>query len=353
MKLSLSIIVGLLLIKKSLRGLESRRLFRTFMLTKTFKSMSESTKEIWKDVVGHEGLYQVSNLGNIKSHQPRWRQSRILKQKNPARYCMAALAKDKKITYTGVHRIVLLAFCYREDHSGLYVNHKNGIKTDNRLENLEWCTAKENIEHAFRIGLMTNRSRVNGKNAKLTNKDIPVIRKLLSEGKTHEVISKIYSVHRNLISGISRGERWKHVAIIIFCVLFSSCTPAAKLRRAKKLISQAEASGLTWKSDTVFKNIEIIMPEVKFDTIIQHVDFRDTILITKDRIITRVKINTVERDVFVETKCPEKIVVKKVPYTVTREIKVGYSLMGVVWRCAVSSLILAAIVFGLCKLRII
>jgi hypothetical protein len=145
-----------------------------------------------------------------------------------------------------------------------------------------------------------------------------------------------------------------YIFLIMAGVIASGCMgPIAKLRKAKRLIREAELSGLEWKSDTVFQDVKVTVPEIHFDTVVRRVDFRDTIIVTKEKAVTRVKINTVTRDVFVETKCPEKIVVKKVPYTVTREIKVGYSLMGVVWRCAVSSLILAAIVFGLCKLRII
>jgi hypothetical protein len=106
-------------------------------------------------------------------------------------------------------------------------------------------------------------------------------------------------------------------------LVIASCSPQAKLRRAQRLIQQAENSGLVWKSDTVFQEIKVVVPETHFDTVLRQVNFRDTIVVTRDKVVTRVKINTVSRDVFVETKCPEKIVIKKVPYTVTREIQVG------------------------------
>lgn len=144
-----------------------------------------------------------------------------------------------------------------------------------------------------------------------------------------------------------------YIFLIMAGVIASGCSPSDKLRRAKRLIDEAVAAGAKWKSDTVFQEVRVVVPEIKFDTVVRRVDFRDTIIVTKEKAVTRVKINTVTRDVFVETKCPEKIVIKKVSHTVNREIKVGYSLMGLVWRCAVSSLILAAIVFGLCKLRVI
>lgn len=110
--------------------------------------------------------------------------------------------------------------------------------------------------------------------------------------------------------------------LIAACLLIG-CGPEAKLRKAKRLIHQAESAGLEWKSDTVFRDVEVKVPEIKFDTVLRQVNFRDTLVVTKDKVTTRVKVNTVEKQIFVETKCPEKVVIKKVPYTVTREIKVG------------------------------
>lgn len=115
------------------------------------------------------------------------------------------------------------------------------------------------------------------------------------------------------------------LSIIVGLLLLASCSPSAKLRRANELIEQAEAAGLKWKSDTVFQEVRVVVPQTKFDTVVKRVDFRDTIVVTKDKVVTRVKVNTVEKEIFVETKCPEKVVVKKVPYTVEREIRVGDS----------------------------
>jgi hypothetical protein len=115
------------------------------------------------------------------------------------------------------------------------------------------------------------------------------------------------------------------LSIIVGLLLLASCSPESKLRRAKRLITQAEAAGLEWKSDTIFQEVKIVVPQTKFDTVVRQVDFRDTIVVTKDKVVTRVKVNTVEKEIFVETKCPEKVVVKKVPYSVEREIRVGDS----------------------------
>lgn len=113
------------------------------------------------------------------------------------------------------------------------------------------------------------------------------------------------------------------LSIIVGLLLMASCSPESKLRRASRLIKKAEMSGVEWKSDTVFQTIVLTTPETHFDTVLKEVNFRDTIVVERDKVVTRVKINTIERQVFIETKCPEKIVIKKVPHTVTREIRVG------------------------------
>jgi hypothetical protein len=117
----------------------------------------------------------------------------------------------------------------------------------------------------------------------------------------------------------------KNLALPLALLIMVSCSPEARLRRAAKLIAKAEASGIQWKADTVFHEIKVLVPQVRVDTILRSVNFRDTLIITKHDVVTKVKVNTVTRDVFVDTKCPEKIVIKKVPYTVSRDIRVGDS----------------------------
>lgn len=105
-------------------------------------------KEIWKDVVGYEGLYLVSNLGNVKSlNYNRTGKEGILKPilDKDGYYCVN-LSKNAKSKHIKVHRLVVEAFI-GEIPTGLVVNHINEIKTDNRLENLEICTIRENTIH--------------------------------------------------------------------------------------------------------------------------------------------------------------------------------------------------------------
>ena len=125
-------------------------------------------KEIWKDVVGYEGLYKVSNKGNIKSvgrfveynkhhkHTKQFRKSKKLTQvimKN--NYLRVEMSKNNVHKLILVHRIVEQAFIPNQLNKK-QVNHINGIKTDNRVENLEWATCKENMKHAWDHNLYKN-----------------------------------------------------------------------------------------------------------------------------------------------------------------------------------------------------
>jgi hypothetical protein len=110
--------------------------------------------------------------------------------------------------------------------------------------------------------------------------------------------------------------------IIMMCII-CSCGPEAKLRRAKKLIAQAEAEGVKWESDTVYREVKVIVPEIKLDTVIDVVNWHDTITVVKDRVTTRVVVTPSTKTVYIQSKCDSVIVEKRVPYTVTREIRVG------------------------------
>jgi hypothetical protein len=120
--------------------------------------------EIWKDVVGYEGYYQVSNLGRVRSLDrvldkpniltggPTVRKGKILKQVENFGYLLVNLCVHDKRQAHRVHRLVLEAFVPNPENKP-QTNHKNGNKKDNRLYNLEWATASENGKHAFENGL--------------------------------------------------------------------------------------------------------------------------------------------------------------------------------------------------------
>jgi hypothetical protein len=127
------------------------------------------TIEIWKDIVGWEGLYEVSNLGNIRSAdrviagpKPCGRRikGRTRKTLMVKGYVSINLSDKKsgRSTRNSVHRFMAEAFIPNPENKP-EVNHKNGIKNDNRLENLEWATRSENSKHAWDTGLVKKRFR--------------------------------------------------------------------------------------------------------------------------------------------------------------------------------------------------
>lgn len=165
--------------------------------------------EIWKDVVGYEGIYVVSNLGRIK---------RTLVRRGTSGGLMAQSATGPRRNYLGVnlcsgnvrrpckmHRIVAMAFCpgYAP---GMHCNHIDGNTLNNRADNLEWVTQTENNRHAFRIGKMPLGELRYG--SKLSNADIPAIVARLEAGERQEDIAKAYDVSTKNISNIKLGRSW-------------------------------------------------------------------------------------------------------------------------------------------------
>ena len=109
-------------------------------------------KEEWKPIKGYEGLYEVSNMGRVKSLY--YGKDIILKQgMDHNGYMVLGLSKDGTRSTKKVHRLVATAFI-RNTNNYEVVNHKNGNKKDNTVDNLEWCTSSYNIKHAYHNRLM-------------------------------------------------------------------------------------------------------------------------------------------------------------------------------------------------------
>ena len=112
--------------------------------------------EEWRDVIGYEGLYEVSNLGNVRSCEHftngHHLMSRVLRQNLSNRYLHVKLYKSQAKRSLRVHRLVAMAFVPNPDDKP-QVNHIDGNRFNNSASNLEWCTSSENMIHAIKTGL--------------------------------------------------------------------------------------------------------------------------------------------------------------------------------------------------------
>jgi hypothetical protein len=182
--------------------------------------------EVWRDVQGYEGLYQVSNLGRVKSlnrevtrkyksgKTSTWIQKgKVLKAPlDISGYPRVALYKNYKSKFVFVHRLVAQAFLGSvKVTDDMQVNHMDGIKTNNYVDNLEWCTRSENMRHAHEIGVKKALKGEELWNSKLTEEDVREIKKLLDQGETGASIARRFSIHPMQVSSIKLGKAWAHV----------------------------------------------------------------------------------------------------------------------------------------------
>lgn len=158
---------------------------------------------LWKDVVGYEGIYEVSNDGQVRTHKDKvtytkrhgerkWKQ-RILKEKNPkGRDVRVSLWKNGKEKTFLVHRLVAYAFI-PEVEGKVSINHKDGNPRNNRVENLEWCNHLENNRHAFENGLMNTNKHIIlvDKKTKEKHEFISMTRASAFLGRSHNYISSL------------------------------------------------------------------------------------------------------------------------------------------------------------------
>lgn len=171
--------------------------------------------EEWKEVDNYEGIYFVSNYGNVKSvdHYPENRTGRqtgrVLKQTLCYKgYLRVGLSLNKKKFITGAHRLVAKAFIPNLNNYP-QVNHINGVKNDNRVENLEWCTNSQNQIHAVKNGLCNPNHGDRHHMSKLKNEDVIKYREQYETiGINQQDLAKKHSISVTAINNMLRRKTY-------------------------------------------------------------------------------------------------------------------------------------------------
>jgi hypothetical protein len=176
-------------------------------------------QEIWKDIKGYEGCYQVSNYGRVKSLprkiNARWGEGhnikgRIMSQRLTHNGYLVCSLRNGNIQKTyKVHRLVGEVFV-ENGKNYPQINHKDGNKLNNKPTNLEWVTPKQNTKHAFDTNLRNPPKGKSHHNARLTEKDVLEIRKN-QNGLTHRELSVLYNISSKYISELVTFKKWKHI----------------------------------------------------------------------------------------------------------------------------------------------
>lgn len=216
--------------------------------------------ENWKPVYGYEGLYEISDLGNVRRVECKCKLSssdleiahtlrrsgytytqialrfkvsktamrkamiyqhkrtplkipnRLIKPQISGGYLSVGLSKNGIVEPKRVHTLVMRAFV-GERPAGWHINHKNGARTDARLSNLEYCTASYNAQHSYRVLGRKNNRKYGEENhlSKMTAEQVRSIRKSREQGARIIDLAKQYGMHRDGIYRIVSEKNWRHI----------------------------------------------------------------------------------------------------------------------------------------------
>ncbi len=181
--------------------------------------VQSTVMEEWLPVIGYEGYYSVSTLGRVRRDAPtKYRggisyPGRVLRtyqtQYNGNKYRIVSLCTGKGWKMGKVHRMVAIAFL-GPPQPGMCVNHKNGDKGDNRIQNLEWVTLVENCRHAVDTGLTSHGEK--NKMAMLSASQVRTIRQLYGTGNaTQRALAKTFRTSQTCIWSIIHRRTWKRL----------------------------------------------------------------------------------------------------------------------------------------------
>jgi len=165
-------------------------------------------KEVWENIDGYDGIYQISNLGNVKSFK-RYSNGKILTPKKDKDGYLEIGLRDnssKRKSYR-VHRLVAIVFIPNPLNLP-DINHKDNITCHNNVDNLEWCTKDYNNKYRFTNGNADHKCE-NHLKTKLTNEKVKQIYLLGHSGKyTEPEIAKIFNTTRSVVNHIRLGYTW-------------------------------------------------------------------------------------------------------------------------------------------------
>lgn len=169
-------------------------------------------EEIWKDIEGYKGVYQISNIGRVKSmYNHRGTPNRFLSPKlTQNAYNSVNLYKNKSQRTFFIHQLVAKSFLPNpENKKG--INHIDGNHLNNNVTNLEWATDLENMTHAISNNLINNKGESNGE-SKLTESQVLEIDNLLrTKSMQQKEIANHFNVSAMTISNIKHRKQWKHL----------------------------------------------------------------------------------------------------------------------------------------------
>lgn len=177
----------------------------------------------WKTIPETKDLYQASIYGDIKSNDRtiikmnRWGYESELKKKgrilkpwvDSGGYYVVYLCVDGNRKAVNVHRLIALTFLPFVENK-LHVNHIDGNKKNNNIDNLQWCNRSENMVHAVETGLLPVRN-MQGSNNPFSNLTDEIIRAIRSDNRRQYLIAKDYGIHQTSVSLIKLRKTWGHV----------------------------------------------------------------------------------------------------------------------------------------------
>lgn len=174
--------------------------------------MAITAVETWKQVPGYEGLYDVSDYGRVR----RWYghgECMILRCPHDTYgYRVACLYKDRNRKPFKIHRLVAMAFVTNTKNKKT-VNHDDGVKDNNCLENLWWATQGENNKHAYDTGLHGKLLGSDGPNSRYADNEVYDIKILISKGYASGFIRKIFYMPKSTFNSIKSGKTWGHLQL--------------------------------------------------------------------------------------------------------------------------------------------